>query len=72
MKVFITHDANGTITSMGAPPDRFAATAGNTPMDAQTLCVLEVPEIEHSHHFHKYLQEFRIELRSEGPTLVKK
>ncbi len=72
MKVFVTHDDHGKIASIGAPAAQFAASIGVKPKAGQRVTVLDVPEIQHLHHFDKYLREYRVDVRSDNPKFVKK
>jgi hypothetical protein len=72
MKVFVVHDQHGMISSMGTPAPEYSGSVGLAPAPGQSVSALEVDEIVHSHHFEKYLREYRVDLATGRPNLIKK
>ncbi len=72
MKVFITHDKRGTITSIGVPAEPSAGSIGVKPEPGCTVSAFDIPGIDHPRHFSRYLREFRVDVRAGRPKLLRK
>jgi hypothetical protein len=72
MKIFVTHDKQGKIYSIGMPAAQFSGSMGIVAgKRGQIVSTFDVAEIEHPRHLDKYLREFRVNLTSGKRKLVK-
>ena len=72
MRVFVSFDSSGTITSIGAPAERLAGDMGLVPAEGHSVEVFDVPELRHHHQFERYLAEYVVETHSGTLALKKK
>jgi hypothetical protein len=68
MKVFVVHDAKGTISSYAIPAPELEGQLGIEPERGQKLTVIDVPELdrlkdarERLHHLDDALKDHRVE-----------
>jgi len=73
MKIFVTHDKQGKIYSVGMPAAQFSGSMGIIASKrGQIVSTFDVAEVEHPHHLNKYLRQFRVEFTSGKLKLVEK
>ncbi len=75
MKVFITHDEYGKISSISIPGSQFAESVGvKATKTGERVAIVDVADIQHIQrvHFEKILGEYLVDVKSGGPKLVRK
>jgi len=84
MKIFVTHDADGNITSVGIPPSGEANSPRLVSTEGQNVAEVEIPDLKYEKHeltdpqkiphFQKLRDlkdDFRVRFGDRGPFLRK-
>jgi hypothetical protein len=71
MRVFVVHDANGEIKSLGVPAPG-ASGIGVKPGPGEHVSIVEIEVVDHPGHLTKYALGHRVDTSGQRPTIVRK